>query len=220
MYKNKVDRSDCNNSRGISLLCTVGKVLARIVLRRLKILGDRVYPESQSGFRGNRSTTDILFSIRQLQEKCREQNQPLYVAFIDLTKAFDLVSRKGLFNALRKIGCPPTLLSIIESFHTGTKGTINFDGETSEKILGLKWQDKVTNTEVLERAGTTTVFSLLNLRRLRWLGHTWRMEDGRVPKDIFCGELKTGRRCRGRPLLRYKDVCKRDINDTGIEADS
>ena len=44
--------------------------------------------------------TDMVFSLRQLQEKCREQQQPLFVAFIDLTKAFDLVSRDNLLKIL------------------------------------------------------------------------------------------------------------------------
>ena len=134
LYKNKGERSDCNNYRGISLLSIVGKVYARVVLIRLQKLADRVYPESQCGFRAKRSTIDMVFSIRQLQEKCREQKMPLYVAFIDLTKAFDLVSRKGLFQILPKIGCPPKLLSIIESFHNNMKGTVQFDGNLSDSF--------------------------------------------------------------------------------------
>ena len=102
-----------------------------MVLKRLQKLADRVYPESQCGFRSERSTIDMIFSLRQLQEKCREQNQPLYVAFIDLTKAFDLVSRDGLFKVLNRIGCPERLLSIIRSFHSGMKGVVQFDGATS-----------------------------------------------------------------------------------------
>lgn len=43
---------------GISLLSIAGKLFARVVLERLKTLADRVYPESQCGFRANRSTTD------------------------------------------------------------------------------------------------------------------------------------------------------------------
>ena len=107
LYKNKGDRSDCNNYRGISLLSIVGKVYACVLLVRLQQLAERVYPESQCGFRAERSTVDMIFSIRQVQEKCREQQKPLYIAFMDLTKAFDLVSRDGLFNILLKIGCPP-----------------------------------------------------------------------------------------------------------------
>ena len=56
--------------------------------------------------------------------------KPLYVAFIDLTKAFDLVSRDGLLKILAKIGCPPTLLSIMKSFHDDMKGTVLYNGAT------------------------------------------------------------------------------------------
>ena len=73
----------------------------------------------------------MIFSLIQLQEKCREQRQPLFITFIDLTRAFDLVSRDGLFKILPKIGCPPRLLSIIRSFHEDMKGTVVFDGSTS-----------------------------------------------------------------------------------------
>ena len=109
LYKTKGDRSNCNNYGGISLLSIIGKVFARVVLVRLQVLAERIYPESQCGFRSKRSPMDIIFSIRQLQEKCREQQQmPLYIAFIDLTKALDLVSRQGLFHLLKMIGCPPS----------------------------------------------------------------------------------------------------------------
>ena len=93
LYKNKGDRGDYNNYRGISLLNIVGKLFAKVVLMKLRVLAERIYPESQCGFRAKRATIDMIFSLRQLQEKCREQGKPLYVAFIDLTKAFDLVSR-------------------------------------------------------------------------------------------------------------------------------
>jgi hypothetical protein len=132
LYKNKGDRSDCNNYRGISLLSIVGKVFARVALARLQTLASRVYPESQCGFRDGRSTVDMIFSLRQLQEKCQEQHMPLYIAFIDLTKAFDLVSRSGLFRLLQKIGCPPHLLAVVTSFHENMHSTVCYNGATSE----------------------------------------------------------------------------------------
>ena len=49
LYKNKGDRSDCNNYRGISLLSIVGKVFARILLTRLQILAARIYPSPSVG---------------------------------------------------------------------------------------------------------------------------------------------------------------------------
>ena len=116
-------RSQTGLVRGHSI---VGKLLARVVLKRLQLLADRVYPESQCGFQANRSTTDKVFSLRHFQEKCREQQQPLFVAFIDLTKAFDLVSRDGLFKILPKIGCSPRRLNIIRSFHEKNEGHCGF----------------------------------------------------------------------------------------------
>ena len=98
VYKNKGQRNDCNNYRGISLLSIVGKLFARVILIRLQKLAERIYPESQCGFQAERSTIDMVFSLRQLQEKCREQQMPLYIAFIDLAKAFDMVSRDGLLR--------------------------------------------------------------------------------------------------------------------------
>ena len=38
----------------------------------------------------------MFFTARQRQEKCQEQNVDLYMTFVDLSKAFDTVSRDGL----------------------------------------------------------------------------------------------------------------------------
>ena len=73
LYKNKGDRGDCNNYRGISLLNIVGKLFTKDVLMTLQVLAKRIYPESQCGFKAKRATIDMIFSLRQLQEKCREQ---------------------------------------------------------------------------------------------------------------------------------------------------
>ena len=437
IYKKKGDRSECDNYRGISLLSIVGKVYARVVLARLQSLASRVYPESQCGFRAGRSTVDMIFSLRQLQEKCREQQKSLYIAFIDLTKAFDLVSRSGLFSLLQKIGCPPRLLQMIISFHEDMHSTVCYNGGTSDafpvssgvkqgcvlaptlfgiffsmllqyafddctegicirtradgklfniarlraktkvrkvliremlyaddaaltshteaglqelvsrlssacrefgltislkktqilpqgtdyppkisicstqlevvdtftylgstissslsldreistrigksaavmsklnkrvwtnnlltentklhvyracvlsillygseswttyasqekrlntfhtrclrRILHIKWQDRVTNTEVLLRAGIPSLFALLSQRRLNWLGHVRRMEPGRIPKDMLYGELCDGSRPIGRPHLRFKDACKRDMKLADIDTNT
>ena len=108
LYKNKGSK-DCDNYRGISLLAIAGKALTRLILPRLQKLAIRVNPESQCGLRSKRSTTDMKISVRQLQEICNEQNMH---AFIDLTRAFDIVNKEGLFSILLKIGCPPNLLTL------------------------------------------------------------------------------------------------------------
>ena len=85
------------------------------------------------------------------------------------------------------------------------------------RILGIAWLDKVTNADVLSRAGLPIMYTLRRQRRLRWLGHVRRMDDGRIPKYILYGELALGRRTTGHPHLRYKDVCVRDTKAVDID---
>ena len=77
---------------------------------------------------------------------------------------------------------------------------------------------KVSNNAILERAGISTMYTLLRQHRLRWLGRVCRMGDGRIPKDFLYGELEIGSKPVGRLKLRFGDVCKRDIVATGLPA--
>ena len=115
LYKNKGERSDWNNYRRISLLIIVGKGYREIFVRLYK-LAERVYFKPKCGFRAGSSTIDMIFPLKQLQEKFREQNLQLFLAFVDLTKAFDTVSREELYLALFEIGCPLKLFSFVRSF--------------------------------------------------------------------------------------------------------
>ena len=74
----------------------------------------------------------LICSLSDHYKSNARNSNSFYLAFVDLTRAFDLVSRTGLFKLLEKIGCPPKLLSIIASFHVNMHGTVNFDGVISE----------------------------------------------------------------------------------------
>ena len=86
--------------------------------------------------------------------------------------------------------------------------------------LSLSWEDRITNSAVLERAGILSVYTLLRQRRLQWIGHVHRMDEGRIPKQLLYGELVQGKRPVGRPKLRFKDVVKRDMQAIGLPIDS
>ena len=134
IYK-KGDRTDCENYRGISLLSIAGKIFARILLNRLSThITPEVVPETQCDVRGNRSTVDMTFCLRQLQEKCIEQDRPLYVVFVDFSKAFDTVGRTGLRQLLKKHGCPDKFTTMIEELHTGMIANVSVGGEVSESF--------------------------------------------------------------------------------------
>ena len=78
----------------------------------------------------------MIFSVRQLQEKCIEQNKPLYSVFIDLTKAFDTVNREALWTVLERIRCPPKLVSMIRLFYDGMTSQVLSNGNVTNSRPG------------------------------------------------------------------------------------
>ena len=69
-------------------------------------------------------------------------------------------------------------------------------------ILGIKWEERKTNVEVLDIACLPSMYTLLRQRRLRWLGHVHRMKDARILKDLLYGKLAEDKRPKGSPLIR------------------
>ena len=101
-YKGKGAALERGNYHGLKLTEQVMKILERIVdslIRQLVSIND-----SQFGFVPGRGTTDAIFVVRQLQEKYLAANKGLYMAFVDLEKAFHRVPRKVIWWALRKLG--------------------------------------------------------------------------------------------------------------------
>ena len=61
-------------------------------------------------------------------------------------------------------------------------------------ILGIKWSDRLTNNEVLQRADMPSIETMLLSRQLTWTGHVVRMNDDRLPKAVLYGELWQAKR--------------------------
>ena len=108
LHKTK-DRTECGNYRGISLVAHAGKVLLKVVATRLSAYREarNLLPEEQRGFRPHRSTTDMMFAARRLQELGRKARVPLFLCLIDLQKAYDSVDRTLLWQVLARFGTPP-----------------------------------------------------------------------------------------------------------------
>nr|VZI50553.1 unnamed protein product [Spirometra erinaceieuropaei] len=68
--------------------------------------------------------------------------------------------------------------------------------------------DRIPDTDVLERTGILSIYSMLRQMQLRWSGHLVRMDDERLPKRLFYGDIATGSRRQGGQIRRYKDTLK------------
>ncbi|KAG0715480.1 Craniofacial development protein 2 [Chionoecetes opilio] len=91
IWKGKGDRQDCNNYRGTTLLSVPGKVLAHLLLTRIRSHLVKHQRPQQSGFTPGKSTTDRILALRVLVERRREFRQGMLAAYVDLKKAFDSV---------------------------------------------------------------------------------------------------------------------------------
>ncbi|PIK36057.1 hypothetical protein BSL78_27122 [Apostichopus japonicus] len=106
----KGDLTDCSNWRGVTLLPVMSKIFGRVLINRLKDGVDKVLRQEQAGFRTNRSTTEQIFTLRNILEQSNEWNSPLYVHFIDFEKAFDSLHRNSLWNILKEYQIPDKII--------------------------------------------------------------------------------------------------------------
>ncbi|GMP25038.1 hypothetical protein CsSME_00002089 [Camellia sinensis var. sinensis] len=89
IYKNKGDVQNCNNYRGIKLMCHIMKVWERVMERRLRDITK--VSENQFGFMPGRSTMEAIYLLRRVIEKYKEKKRDIHMVFIDLEKAYDRV---------------------------------------------------------------------------------------------------------------------------------
>ena len=81
-------------------------------------------------------------------------------------------------------------------------------------ILRVPYTDRITNDQILDRAGVPDIEIIVRKMQLLWAGHVARMSDDRIPKQLLFAELTTG--TVGRPLLRWKDSLKDTLKQSNI----
>ena len=132
LYKGKGDALERGNYRGLKLTEQVMKVLERIVdglIRQVVSIDD-----SQFGFVPGRGTTDAIFVVRHLQEKYLAANKRLYMAFVDLEKAFDRVPRKVIWWALRKLGVDEWIVHLVQRMHSNARSRVRMARGTVKSL--------------------------------------------------------------------------------------
>ena len=101
IYKNNGDRSLVNNYRPISLLCSVSKVLERLIFDRII---DHILPHinsTQFGFVKNRSSVKQLLTFLDTAYSALNERKSVDVIYFDIKKAFDSVQHNTLLCKLK-----------------------------------------------------------------------------------------------------------------------
>jgi len=87
------------------------------------------------------------------------------------------------------------------------------------KILKISWKDMITNKTVRERTGQDTLESIIRERRIRWFGHTYRMDSNRTARQVMDWNLPHSRRKRGRLRVSWTSTLKKDVDLLGLTWD-
>ena len=137
IYKRKGNKWDSLQYRPVSLTSQIMKLLERIIrtylIHFLEI--NNILPDSQHGFRPNRSTiSQLLEQYDQiLQALCNKYN--IDIIMLDYSKAFDKINHSILLFKLKKLGISGQIGKWIGNFLLKRTQYVTIDGEKSEKSL-------------------------------------------------------------------------------------
>ena len=94
IFKGKCNTRNCSCYRAVKLLEHGMKVVEWVLEKRLcRVV---TVDEMQFGFTPERGTIDAVFILRRMQEDYHDKGKMLYMCFVHLEKAFDIVERKVL----------------------------------------------------------------------------------------------------------------------------
>ena len=135
--------------------------------------------EGQCGFGPGRSTTDQIFTLKQVFEKSWEYAKDVFACFVDLEKAYDRIPRDKLWEVLQKYGIGGQLLLAIKSFYCQPEVCVRMNGKQSKPfhvgvglrqgcvlspllfIVYMNWIDKCSQTDEGVTIGSFKISRLL-----------------------------------------------------------
>ena len=86
----------------------------------------------------NPEQSHLQFGFSPNPHEAKNNNDALYITFLDTSNAFSVVNHKGMLNAFHAQGLQDTLLSLFEDMYTDIKSVVKWEGKVSMP-LG-EWQ--------------------------------------------------------------------------------
>ena len=102
------------------------------------------------------------------------------------------------------------------TYHRHLKWRESFHKKCLRQILNIKWQSMTPDTVVCQRAGCSSIESMIINNQKGWAGHGVRMPEDRLPKQLFYGELINGKHPAHKPKKRFKDCIKNNLKAVGM----
>ena len=159
-----------NNLRPITLLNSLRKALSIITLNRIRPFVEEFLSKSQSGFRPNRSTADVVWTHKWLAAKTLKEDVNIKISGIDMTPAFDTIDRNQLLTIIATI-VNEDELRIIRFLLSNTKITTRINGDTKPNTF-------------ISNVGTPLGDSLIPVLFIVYLEHALKEVRTTLPRPI------------------------------------
>ena len=140
----KGDPTKLDNYRTLATGCNLCKIFLKIVANRLQSAAEAsgILGNIQMGFRPNMGCADNLFIMDTIMSKMKSGKNKKYVmALLDISKAYDRVSRPLLWEKLESYGMPRRMIEVIQAAYLNAGSCISFQNvrtDRKEIHMGLK----------------------------------------------------------------------------------
>ena len=134
IFKNKGNKNESKNYRGIvvlPILCKILEYIARINFRPVLLKNQSPL---QRGFTPNTSPLNAAVIFEEVYRQYSDKNSPFYIALLDAKSAFDVVIINMLMRKLFLLDIDPTTWSLIDDLHLNTSCNIKWKNQLSKEF--------------------------------------------------------------------------------------
>ena len=161
VFKRKGSNLEFKNYRGITVTPILSKVLETVLWERIKPIILEHQNKLQRGFTESSSPMNCSLILEESIRENKDNNLPIYIAFLDAKSAFDVVSHTSLMRKLFHIGIDGQCWNLTDSRHSNAETVVKWDGQFSDSFEirqgvrqgGILSTDmyKVYNNKLLDR---------------------------------------------------------------------
>ena len=132
LYKGKGEKGKCSNERGITLSSNFGKVYERVMNERAKAQVNMT--ELQAGGSRGRATVDHILVMKEIINYLKNKRKRIYVAFLDVTKAYDKAWLDAIMYVMYKQGLQDKTWAIVKNLNENLTAKIETKYGKTRKI--------------------------------------------------------------------------------------
>jgi hypothetical protein len=123
------DVTDKDNYRPIALTTIVSKVFESLLFQ---VMEDKLFTsDNQFGFKTGHSTDMCIFAFKQIIEYYTSFSSPVYVCYMDASKAFDRLNHWHLFSMLLERNIPRVLVRLLIFWYTSQQYIVRWGSTLS-----------------------------------------------------------------------------------------